>query len=242
MPITEAPLPYWESRKAYTAWEPNGRMPKKRNNDGQYVKTATLEDVGAAFGAVDGPPVVTTADVADETGLSRDSARRKLERLRERDEVARRRSAGRVLYWPAEWERRSSAAESGSESAMAPESSESDSRSDEDTNGEQSAVTADEGLRKSVREYLEVNDLPPKTAHGRAAVLDVFQYLREHGPAETSAVQEAVYPEYSDEWSTSRTMWNALDRHLDLVPGVEKAGYGKWGYTGDDAVRELVQE
>jgi len=66
-------------------------MPKKRNNDGQYVKTATLEDVGAAFGAVDGPPVVTTADVADETGLSRDSARRKLERLRERDEVARRR-------------------------------------------------------------------------------------------------------------------------------------------------------
>ena len=38
------------------------------------------------------------------------------------------------------------------------------------------------------------------------------------------------------------SMWNAPDRHLEPVPGVEKAGCGKWGYTGGDAVRGLVQE
>jgi len=32
------------------------------------------------------------------------------------------------------------------------------------------------------------------------------------------------------------SMWNAPDRHLDPVPGVEKAGCGRWGYAGGDAV------
>ena len=74
-------------------------MPKERGDTGQYVETVTLEDVMDVFDRVAGPPVVTSADVAEETGLSRDSARRKLETLRDRGEVDRRRTAGRVLYW-----------------------------------------------------------------------------------------------------------------------------------------------
>lgn len=75
-------------------------MPKERGDTGQYVETVALEDVLAVFDAVDGPPVVTSADVAEETDLSRDSARRKLDTLRDQGRVDRRRTAGRVLYWP----------------------------------------------------------------------------------------------------------------------------------------------
>lgn len=72
----------------------------ERNEKGRFAEQASLEDVLAVFDAVEGPPVVTSADVAEETDISRDSARRKLEELRDREEVDRRRSAGRVLYWP----------------------------------------------------------------------------------------------------------------------------------------------
>ena len=79
-------------------------MSKERDHgSGRYVEKATLDDVLNAVGAVDGPPVATTADVADATGISRDTARRKLETLRENDRVERRQSAGRVmLYWPSD--------------------------------------------------------------------------------------------------------------------------------------------
>lgn len=74
-------------------------MPKERGETGQYVETIGLDDVLALFDRVDGPPVVTSADIADMTGLTRDSARRKLNELQDRGDVDARRSAGRVLYW-----------------------------------------------------------------------------------------------------------------------------------------------
>jgi len=92
-------------------------MKKQRDtNSGRYVEKATLDDVLDAVDAVDGPPVVTTADVADATGISRDSARRKLETLRDRGRVEKRKSAGRVLYWRPDTE----AAESGRERRETP--------------------------------------------------------------------------------------------------------------------------
>ena len=74
-------------------------MSRERDEaSGQYTEVVTLEDVMAVFDAVRGP-VVTSGDVADETGCSRDSARRKLERLHEEGRVGRRKTAGRVVYW-----------------------------------------------------------------------------------------------------------------------------------------------
>lgn len=69
-----------------------------RDDGGRFAATVTLDDVLAVFDAVDGP-VVTSGDVAEETGCSRDSARRKLEQLHEQGRIGRRKSAGRVLYW-----------------------------------------------------------------------------------------------------------------------------------------------
>ena len=115
--------------------------------------------------------------------------------------------------------------------------------------GEEPLGTVDDGedtprdadLAEQVRRYLEEVDAPPKTEHGRNAVIDVFRYLREHGTAQTAEIQDGVYSDYTGEWETARTMWNGIDRYLEDVPGVEKAGYGKWAYAGDDTVRDEVR-
>lgn len=71
---------------------------QNRDERGQFSEEVSLDDVLAVFDAVDGP-VVTSGDVAEQTGCSRDSARRKLEQLYEHDRVGRRKTAGRVVYW-----------------------------------------------------------------------------------------------------------------------------------------------
>lgn len=73
-------------------------MAQDRSETGRWVETATLEDVLGVFESVEGP-VVTSADVADELDISRDSARRKLGELREQGRVDRRKTAGRVVWW-----------------------------------------------------------------------------------------------------------------------------------------------
>lgn len=73
-------------------------MSKERDEHGRFTQTVTLADVLGVFKEVDGP-VVTSGDIAEQTGCSQDSARRKLEQLREQGEVERRKTAGRIVYW-----------------------------------------------------------------------------------------------------------------------------------------------
>ena len=73
-------------------------MPKERGETGQYVETATLDAVLGVFEDVRGP-IVTSADVADALGCSRDTARRKLAALHREDRIDRRETAGRVVWW-----------------------------------------------------------------------------------------------------------------------------------------------
>jgi len=86
--------------------------------------------------------------------------------------------------------------------------------------------------------YIARKDVPPKTEHGRNAVIDVFRYLREHGTAKTGELQDAVYPDYADEWGSPRSMWESIKRGFGDTPGIEKGGYGEWTYTDDESVRE----
>ena len=73
-------------------------MSKHRDEQGKFTEEVTLSDVLAVFDTVPGP-VVTSGDVASETGCSNDSARRKLETLHQRGSLGRRKTAGRVVYW-----------------------------------------------------------------------------------------------------------------------------------------------
>lgn len=96
----------------------------------------------------------------------------------------------------------------------------------------------DNDVLEALREFVE--DRPPHKAHAKRAAVETVLVLREHGTLSTGDLQDAVYEEVAEEYTDARTMWNSLSRYVEDIPGVEKAGYGEWGYAGDDALRELL--
>lgn len=78
-------------------------MSRERSETGEYVETVSTDRVLGVFADVDGP-IVTSADIADALDCSRETARRKLSVLAEQGRVARRKTAGRVVWWLTESE------------------------------------------------------------------------------------------------------------------------------------------
>ena len=205
-----------------------------RDTSGRFTGSIDDADVIAAVRAHD---PAATSEIGEELGISRQGADRRLRSLRDAGDVSSKKiGASLVWFIPRDRGRR----ETGEDAARADavdDATDAPADPPADTHGAE-----EDALAEQVREYLADTDTPPKTEHGRAAIVDVFRYLREHGAAKTGDIQDAVYPEYADEWGSERTMWNTLDRYLNRVPGVEKGGYGEWTYTGDDAVRAEVNE
>jgi len=219
-------------------------MSKERDHgSGRYVEKATLEDVLGAFDAVDGPPVVTTADVADATGISRDSARRKLETLRENGRVERRKSAGRVLYWPAD--------ESRDEQTQSErrETGESTAQSDDGREGrdDTSDTSHDTPAGLGTVEYPDKRD---RDACERA-VFAARDYIRDHDGATKGEIVRGVMPDHAlgydvtaaleklDSSNRYRGGWwrNVVTEGLEALDDVQKPdpGAGTWEYSGDGA-------
>jgi len=229
---------------------------RERSDAGTFVETVTLEAVRGVFDEVQGP-VITSSDVADALGCTTEAARQKLRRLVDLGELGRRKTGRIVIYWrideKGESRRESDPAGSIGGSPETTLDTESDELDTEET------PTVDEGLpvekvrketapnpddlAEDVRAYLEANDRPPKTEHGRDAVIDVFRYLREHGTAKTGEIKEALAPAHADRYTGEKAMWESVRRYLEDVPGIEKSGYGEYGYAGDEAVRDqLIDE
>ncbi len=58
----------------------------------------------------------------------------------------------------------------------------------------------------------------------------------------TSEVQDAVYKSHNEHYSDAHSMWQSLSRNVDeATPGIEKAGYGKWRYSGDKETLQAIQ-
>ena len=211
-------------------------MTRERDDTGQYVETVGLEDVIDVFESVRGP-AITSSDVADALNCTTEAARQKLTRLYDRGVVDKRKSGRTMIYWRTD---------GGREPDVAPDPAPADPSPVEQTRPaeptETRRDTVDDRLAEDVRAYIEEQDLPPKSEHGRDAVIDVFRQLRQHGTMGTGDLQEALYPDYEDYWAGPRAMWNAIDRYLEDIPGLEKAGYGEWGYTSDDDVRSTLEE
>ena len=201
-------------------------------------------------------PVLSTAEVSDALPIKRRGTLNRLRALEAEGELDSKQIGGRNTVWWVIGERAERRRESDPVGSVGgnPETTldAEEERLDTDATPSVEEGLPDEKVRKEklpdpdlaedVRKYLEANDIPPKTEHGRNAVIDVFRYLREHGTTKTGEIQDAVYPDYEDTWSTARTMWNALDRNLELVPGIEKGGYGEWTYAGDESVQEALRE
>jgi ribosomal protein S25 len=207
---------------------------RERTDAGTFAETVTLEDVRDVFDAVRGP-VVTSSDVADTLGCTTEAARQKLRRLVDRGEVDRRKTGRTVVYWRATDEERRETPRDAARSDPGNESG-----GDLDTPARPPRPESDDALAEDVRAYLEDNDVPPKTEHGRDAVVDVFRYLREHGTAKTSEIREALASAHADRYSNKKAMWESVRRYLENIPGIEKRGYGEYGYAGDEAVRGVL--
>lgn len=237
-------------------------MPKQRGDTGQYVETVTLEDVLEVFDRVDGPPVVTSADVSEETGLSRDSARRKLETLRDRGEVDRRRTAGRVLYWPVDGvdvrpEPRS-LQEPGARDDIAASDLPADAEMGEDEADEAAetpGVTPGETASRDLETVQNGENGPSAPAvigqfdlsgsgetlrRRRAAVAECYLYLREKGMAQKRDFVQNVYPEHPAGYSSEGGWWNVigkdgLRRLAEETDDVQAPAEGEhnWAYAGD---------
>ena len=73
-------------------------MSRKRTDSGQCAETVTIDRVRQVFGTVAGP-VVTSADIASELGVTAEAARRKLNELHGRGMLGKRKTAGQNIYW-----------------------------------------------------------------------------------------------------------------------------------------------
>jgi hypothetical protein len=230
-------------------------MPREHGDDGTYVETVPLERVLEVLDAVDGP-VILSADVADELGCSRETARRKLQQLHDRGDLARRKVSRRVIYWRAADADTFDAEEvrADPETTLADESAEDAARADAErdaTNGPADPPTdahggdgaAEEDVLDTARERIEDLDLAGSGAdydRRRDAVLKMYQYLRDR-PGER--VSKSDFRELLDGTDVGygggfASLWanwvkGSGDRPnaLDTLPGVE--------LRGDDYVFEV---
>ena len=103
--------------------------------------------------------------------------------------------------------------------------------------GVETDTDVDDGddLDEALREWIE--DRAPKKRHAKDLVVDVFRELRSEGTLATGDLQDRLFPDYDEYYSSDRTMWNAISRYLEDVPGIQKGDYGEWDYAGDDVAR-----
>ena len=170
------------------------RMPREHGDDGTYVETVPLGRVLEVFDAVDGP-VILSADVSDALGCSRETARRKLQQLHDRGDLARRKVSRRVIYWRTEGGDTFDAEElrGDPETTLADESDDTGARAagegdatkppgDPPADAHGGHAAAEEDALDTARERIEELDLAGSGTdydRRRDAVLKMYGYLRE---------------------------------------------------------------
>jgi hypothetical protein len=78
-----------------------------------------------------------------------------------------------------------------------------------------------------------IGDGPPRKSHALDALVDAVALLAERGQLSTGDLKNELWEKYDEHYSTKRTMWNSLDRHLEELSAVSKPGYGEWAVDVD---------
>ncbi|GGN27013.1 CopG family ribbon-helix-helix protein [Halarchaeum nitratireducens] len=110
----------------------------------------------------------------------------------------------------------------------------------DDTSGDVEEAEEPDELVQAFRRSLESRN--PQKRHAKDAIATVFTIVRDRGPISTGDLKSELYAEYGDRYANEKGMWESLRRYLEEMPGIENAGYGEWGYEGDDAVRDALNQ
>jgi len=228
-------------------------MVKDRNRQGRFTPEHTDETFLAAVRAHE---PAATSEVADEVGVTRQAADYRLRKLRDAGRVNSKKIAASLVWFapnatgsreravtPSEANTVDTTTESETPSARPPAAAGGDVGSHASSDAPETApIETDQDLVDALRDWFEEGDHPPKTAHARNAVIGVFTLLREHGTLSTGELKERVYERHSEHYADKKPMWDSFSPYLTDVPGIEKAGYGKFGYAGDDATRDTLKD
>jgi hypothetical protein len=181
-------------------------MPREHGESGEYVETVTLDDALDTFDHVEGP-VVLSADVADRLDCSRETARRKLETLHDRGDLARRKVSRRVIYWRPEGGRDRRETPADTDAIKTPSSTPNVEREDTrpgDTEDDLGAV-----VNAVAAEWDDTGD---RFEARKAAARAVLDYAREHGTVSKQEAKEEIRPEYPVDGQNARTWYRKTIR------------------------------
>lgn len=202
---------------------------RERGESGQFVESVTLDDVLEVFNQVDGPPVITSSDVADQLNCTGEAARQKLTRLSDRGEVARRKTGRTTLWWLTE-------GDEDDEPSVPEQPTPAEPESDTRMLAEPATThSGDEDAERRIREL----DRPGEGEDYELrvnALLEMYTHLQEN-PGERlskSDFEEALegidvgylggFDSLWSNWISKNTNEGRPENALDILPGVEKRG------------------
>lgn len=185
-------------------------MAKHRSTDGRFTPEHTDADVLAAVRAHD---PAATSEIAEELGISRQGADRRLRSLRDAGEVSSKK-IGAVLVWFMPRERgRPENAESAARTD--PIDDTPDRSTDPPADAHDAHTAVEEDAPDAVDRVAEQWDGHPDQIEARkAAARAVLDYAREHGTVSKQDAIEHVRPEYPVEGQNARTWYRKTIRPI----------------------------
>jgi len=206
-------------------------MGEPRNTDGRFSPEYTDEEILAATRAHE---PAATSEVAEEVGMTRQGADRRLRRLRDAGRVSSKKIGASLVWFAPEPDRReptdAARADAVDDATDAPADPPADAHAGESR-----------GIEDALADLRERMPGSGSNLAGRErAARDIFQYLREHGSGQKSDFKEVVDTEATGFGGFDSFWNNCMDSGALLadLPGVNSPGEGGHVYTYTDDAPE----
>jgi len=201
-------------------------MEESRNTDGRFTPEHTDAEVLAAVRAHE---PAATSEVADEVGMTRQGADRRLRSLRDEGRVNSKKIGASLVWFAPD-------AENGREPAVTPSTDTADPMDPSPDAPRESASTGEESA--PLDDALAAFDT---STDRRDAVRACVEYLREHGTAQKSGFVDDVYPKHPAGFGSAGGWWNKIGKQflqavaedLDEIAAPAGEGSHTWRYIGE---------
>lgn len=221
-------------------------MGEQRNQDGRYAAEHTDDEILAAVRAHE---PAATSEVADEIGMTRQGADRRLRQLRDHGRVNSKKIAASLVWFAPKAPERRERAETPHESNGVDTTTKDDERQ-EPRPARRDADASREGASERARDAVDTDELPATVDpdDAAAAIAAARDYVRDHGGATKQDLVTAIMPDHPlgydpdaalekiDGDDRYRGAWwrRVVKPGFEALDDVEKPprGASTWGHTG----------